>query len=411
MKKISLALTGLLALAAFAYSGVSLGAETGADKPKPAAVKKVVKKAAAPSAAEKAKAEVDRAIANEATAKRRLNVAEQALKKTPKSTLAKKAVAVAQKNMDTATNIRLQAEAALKAAQTPPAPVVAAPVAPAAPAATPVGQIYDLVGDVKVAQDGEMSQPAVKGEKLKSGMSFTTGSNSSAKLKFEDGEVVALDQNTSFKIENYRYHPKEMEKSTILFSLLKGGLRAVTGLIGNNNHDAFKLKTPGATIGIRGTELMISLVGDQSFARCLTGGVQVTTTTGQIVTLAAGEIVQLSTTGVVLATGAAAATAATQAGAFTSLNTMSVTIGSTTGAGTGATSTGTATGGTTGTAATGTTATGTAATGTAATAATGAISGTAVAAGVAAVAVVTAVAGGGSSGTTGSTGTVPTQPK
>jgi hypothetical protein len=42
-------------------------------------------------------------------------------------------------------------------------------------------------------------------------------------------------------------------KDNILFSLLKGGLRSVTGLLGKRSPDAFKLNTATATIGIRGT--------------------------------------------------------------------------------------------------------------------------------------------------------------
>lgn len=39
-----------------------------------------------------------------------------------------------------------------------------------------------------------------------------------------------------------------------IFRLIKGGLRTVTGLIGHGNFADYQLKTPTATIGIRGTE-------------------------------------------------------------------------------------------------------------------------------------------------------------
>lgn len=38
---------------------------------------------------------------------------------------------------------------------------------------------------------------------------------------------------------------------------MKGGLRSVTGLLGKRNKDKFSLKTPAATIGIRGTTFVV----------------------------------------------------------------------------------------------------------------------------------------------------------
>jgi hypothetical protein len=42
--------------------------------------------------------------------------------------------------------------------------------------------------------------------------------------------------------------------------MLRGGFRAVTGLISSRNREAFKVATPLATIGIRGTDFMAQLV-------------------------------------------------------------------------------------------------------------------------------------------------------
>src|SRR3546814_15472343 len=38
------------------------------------------------------------------------------------------------------------------------------------------------------------------------------------------------------------------------FRLLKGGFRAVSGLIGRVDHEEYRVSTPVATIGLRGTE-------------------------------------------------------------------------------------------------------------------------------------------------------------
>ncbi len=385
MKKISLAFMCLLACSSVVYTGVSVGAERGVAKAK------VTNTA---TATDKAKAAVNKANTKEAAAKSNLAKAQKTLKKYPKSHKAKKAVQAAQEKVSAAASAKAEAEAALAAIQAAPvaapapiaapvAPAVAPVVVPVAPIVTtpavPAGQLSDVVGDVQVTMDGEVAQPALKGAQLKSGMRFTTGDKSSATLKFDDGEVVALTQNTSFKIEDYRYNPKQVEKSNIYFSMLKGGLRALTGLIGSTNHDAFKLSGPGTTIGIRGTEFLFSLVDNVSYMTVTQGSIAVTTVTGEVVTLGVGQVVAVTAAGGVT-TGAAAATAAANAGAFSGLDT--ITLGA---AGSGA---------------------GAAAETGAAGAATGVISGTTLAAGAVGVAVVAAAASGGSSGT-GTTGSTP----
>jgi len=63
-----------------------------------------------------------------------------------------------------------------------------------------------------------------------------------------------LKPNTQFKVEKYTYDQAKPKEDIGNFNLIKGGLRAVTGQIGKRgNQDAYRMKTPTATIGIRGT--------------------------------------------------------------------------------------------------------------------------------------------------------------
>lgn len=74
-----------------------------------------------------------------------------------------------------------------------------------------------------------------------------------ALLVFPDGEKLTLQPDSEMDIKQYNYHISG-KKDRILLHLAMGGLRALTGSIGENDHDAFELDTPVATIGIRGTE-------------------------------------------------------------------------------------------------------------------------------------------------------------
>jgi hypothetical protein len=55
------------------------------------------------------------------------------------------------------------------------------------------------------------------------------------------------------KVEKFAYEEAKPENDGVIFGLIKGGLRSITGLLGKRNHERFVLNTPTATIGIRGT--------------------------------------------------------------------------------------------------------------------------------------------------------------
>ena len=93
---------------------------------------------------------------------------------------------------------------------------------------------------------------AVKSEVMQ-GDTLITERDTYARVKFvDDGEIV-LRPGTQLAVEAYAYDAVAPANDNIVLSLLKGGLRAVTGLAGQRNHDVVKVNTPTATIGIRGT--------------------------------------------------------------------------------------------------------------------------------------------------------------
>lgn len=82
---------------------------------------------------------------------------------------------------------------------------------------------------------------------------LATEADTYARLKFVDGGEVVLRPNTQFRVDSYHFDPADARKDGMLMSLLKGGLRAVTGLLGQRSKDKVEYRTTTATIGIRGT--------------------------------------------------------------------------------------------------------------------------------------------------------------
>ena len=81
-------------------------------------------------------------------------------------------------------------------------------------------------------------------------------------MAFKDKSRVTLQPNTRFRIERHQFQPEEPETGSMFMRLIKGGLRAITGLIGKKNKGGFKIFTPAATIGIRGTGFDLICLGE-----------------------------------------------------------------------------------------------------------------------------------------------------
>ncbi len=118
-------------------------------------------------------------------------------------------------------------------------------------AAVEVGEVTYSRGVLTGQVDGNQPRLIAKGTALHNGETLNTGSRAFALIKLEDGTKMTLRPNTTFKIENVE---TEEGSENGLFSLIRGGLRALTGIISKRSPDAFRIKTSVATIGIRGTE-------------------------------------------------------------------------------------------------------------------------------------------------------------
>lgn len=123
-----------------------------------------------------------------------------------------------------------------------------------------VATVANLSGTLSVRKpDGTIKILSQKSE-VDAGDVLTTEKDSYARIKFSDGGEVTISPSSRLKVDNYGFDAEAPEKDNFVFSLVKGGLRSLTGLIGKRgNRDAYKLNTTVATIGIRGTHFRLLL--------------------------------------------------------------------------------------------------------------------------------------------------------
>lgn len=110
-------------------------------------------------------------------------------------------------------------------------------------------------------------------------------------LRFSDGGYISLKPNTEFRVDEYRFEEKEVSTSRSFFNLVRGGLRAITGLIGKSDRKSYRMRTPAATIGIRGTIFEADL-GNSITVRVVEGAIELFDDTGASIRLVQeGEVV------------------------------------------------------------------------------------------------------------------------
>jgi len=149
---------------------------------------------------------------------------------------------------------------AAPAAPSPPARAIPVSAALQRPPAGPrSATLVAVAGRVIALTPDGRRWPLKRGSHVYSGDHIVTASAAHAQLRFTDGGLVSLRSDTEFAIEDYRFDGKIDGKERGFFGLLRGGLRTLSGLIGKIRHKRYRMRTPLATIGIRGTDYALFL--------------------------------------------------------------------------------------------------------------------------------------------------------
>src|SRR4051812_19908924 len=124
----------------------------------------------------------------------------------------------------------------------------------ALPAQAPTAGEVEFSRGVGFAQTpGEAPRTLGKGLPLRQGDRLTTSEGASAIIKLQDGTRMTVRPNSELVLQQYQFQENAPDNG-MLMQLVRGGFRAVTGLISKNAPNAARVQTNTATIGIRGTD-------------------------------------------------------------------------------------------------------------------------------------------------------------
>jgi hypothetical protein len=121
------------------------------------------------------------------------------------------------------------------------------------------GMVVASRGEVMALSNGG-SRALKQGDFIYINDEIITSNRSFAVLQFEDGAKVTVRPDSTLVIEQYVYNGNDGDAATL--SLVEGGLRVITGAMAKSNPENYKVRTPVALMGVRGTEFSIFLCGD-----------------------------------------------------------------------------------------------------------------------------------------------------
>jgi len=152
-------------------------------------------------------------------------------------------------------------------------------------AAPLAGHVILSKGSVSAISEDGTTRVLKRRSEIFNGDTIKTGAVGSVQIRFVDKALMTIKANSEMNIESYllRRQDDANKNEKVLMSLVKGGFRTITGTIGKGDKSAYEVKTPAASIGIRGTNYEVQQEADGGFVMGVySGGIRVENAAGSL---------------------------------------------------------------------------------------------------------------------------------
>lgn len=144
----------------------------------------------------------------------------------------------------------------------------------------PIGKVISLKGEAVVRGKGKV-RPLQQDSKIFLKDIIEVPEGSELAIELSDRSVINFLPKTKFVVEKYRYN-QLFRKDVSSSFLIQGGIRVVSGEIAKSKNAEYEIKTPSATIGLRGTILKAKVKDDKTLAMVEEGRAVVKNQAGEI---------------------------------------------------------------------------------------------------------------------------------
>ena len=146
-----------------------------------------------------------------------------------------------------------------------------------------VGEVTLVIGAASlVGADGQARQ-VDRGSEVRVGDKVETQQGGHVHLKFVDGGRVSVRPASRLVIESYAHSKDQPQLSAIKFRLDEGVIRSITGQWGEAAKERFRLNTPVAAIGVKGTDFVVRSLPTGTAATVFAGAIVVSPLTDKCV--------------------------------------------------------------------------------------------------------------------------------
>lgn len=136
-----------------------------------------------------------------------------------------------------------------------------------------VGEATLVIGRARIVATDGSSSNALVGSAVRVGDRIETQAGGHVYLRFVDGGNVSIRPQSRMQIESYSHNPQQPQLGAIKFKLEEGTARSITGAWGEAARERFRLNTPVAAIGVRGTDFTVRSDAESTTATVYTGAI------------------------------------------------------------------------------------------------------------------------------------------
>ena len=129
------------------------------------------------------------------------------------------------------------------------------------------GRVSFVIGEAYITRSTEVAAAerhglgkagrVLRGADIYAGDLIETMAGGHVHIRFVDEGLVSVRPNSHFSVDYYDYKVAKPSESVIRFNLLEGQVRSISGAGAKAARDKFRLNTPIAAIGVRGTDFVV----------------------------------------------------------------------------------------------------------------------------------------------------------
>ena len=121
-----------------------------------------------------------------------------------------------------------------------------------------IGTVSENNGNGCSVERGKQKISGVKGASIESMDTYAT-TNCVSQISFQDDTKVKVTENSRLLIDDFVFDPKKSDAGKLGIKVAMGTVRYASGQVAKNNPQAVNIKTPSATIAVRGTDFTMTV--------------------------------------------------------------------------------------------------------------------------------------------------------